>query len=326
MIKGIVKNFPFTIISIHSSDIDTFVDFENNTSQIETDVFSFKGKIKNPCLVRLFVEMDNNLLISNPFYIDSGLQNVSIKITGDIIDVISDGASFNENFQKYTNFNNSLKVKNPGRNNDSLLYYYSVLNPDSKMALMELYLSIYGYKDLYEKTFNNFNDALKESYLGHAVSKKIKLHKSVENGNIFPAINLIDTLNNKSDLKSITKDKYIYLEFWHHGCVYCIQDFPYIKKLFQKYQSRNFDIISVSTDPAKFINHWKETIIKHQLPWQQYLDVNGIRSKELGIKYFPHNFILDPNGIIIYKNINTQHFLIALDIIFKKPCYSDTKI
>jgi len=65
-------------------------------------------------------------------------------------------------------------------------------NPTSQFGMMELYYSIRGFNSIYEKTFDNFSNSLKTSFLGKAVNKKIQSHNCVEVGLIFPDMILPD--------------------------------------------------------------------------------------------------------------------------------------
>ncbi|MEY4935529.1 MAG: hypothetical protein RIS64_1888, partial [Bacteroidota bacterium] len=42
--------------------------------------------------------------------------------------------------------------------------------------------------------------------------------------------------------------------------------------------------------------NWKNVIKNFNLPWQQYLDLNGIEAKKLSIVAYPSNFLLDEQG------------------------------
>ncbi len=317
VIKGFVHNSPFNEISIQASyNPDSFVIVESYTVKIIDSTFIFKGTIKNCTGVRLFIK-DNLNYLSEWFYIDAGMQNLQINFKDELIDVTSDAEIFYENKIKFKNFKDSVKLRNPNIKIDSLLYLYSMSNPNSQFGMMEFYYSLQGFDSIYDKTFDNFSNPLKKSFLGKAVYKKIQSHKRVEVGSIFPDMSIFDIRDNEVNLASITKNKYTLIEFWHSWCGYCIKEFPEIKKLYFKFSGDNFNVISISTDLSKHKPNWKETIEKNKLPWEQYIDLNGVKSKEFGIRYFPQNFLLEKNGKIIAKNIDASIFNTVIDLVSK---------
>lgn len=48
---------------------------------------------------------------------------------------------------------------------------------------------------------------------------------------------------------------------------------------------------------------WQNAIVKDQITWPQFWDINGRESAKLSIVAFPTNFLLNSEGKIIKKNI-----------------------
>ncbi len=98
------------------------------------------------------------------------------------------------------------------------------------------------------------------------------------------------------------KGKYVLLDFWAVWCAPCLQEFPHLKKLYDNTDRKKFEIIGVIGDsPSKAI---KKVIEKHSIVWPQILSTDFNKIKEVyGVYGYPMTFLLDPEGVIIAKNL-----------------------
>lgn len=99
--------------------------------------------------------------------------------------------------------------------------------------------------------------------------------------------------------------KYLLLDFWASWCVPCRAETPYLIKAREQFGKNGFEILSVSLDDN--FKSWKEAIIKDKMVWDNLSDLRGwnnVVSKSLyKLHSIPANFLLDPSGKIISKNI-----------------------
>jgi thiol-disulfide isomerase/thioredoxin len=112
-----------------------------------------------------------------------------------------------------------------------------------------------------------------------------------------------DTSGNPISLSSF-RGKYVLVDFWASWCGPCRKENPAIVQTFHKYKEKNFSIIGVSFDNSK--NAWLQAIRKDGLNWTNVSDlkffVNAV-GRLYGITSIPSNFLVDPNGKIIAKDI-----------------------
>lgn len=126
-----------------------------------------------------------------------------------------------------------------------------------------------------------------------------------------PAIDFVQT-NEKGELVSLAdfKGKFVLIDFWASWCGPCRAEYPYLKKAYEKYKGKNFEIIGISLDDKE--NHWQNAIKTNAFEWVQLSDLKGRNNaiaKAYGIAAIPQSFLLDMEGRIIAKNLRGDDLL-----------------
>ena len=127
--------------------------------------------------------------------------------------------------------------------------------------------------------------------------------------------------DNNSKIFSLSdyKGKYILLDFWASWCGPCRAENPNMLKAYKKYKKWGFEIIGISLDVDK--RKWIQAIKEDNLPWKQVSDLKGGENKVAllyGIESIPMNFLIDPNGIIIAKNLRGEDLEAFLRTVIKQ--------
>lgn len=190
---------------------------------------------------------------------------------------------------------------------DSILMQYVADHPDSYLALwklVELY-GFVGYEDIYASTYAHFSDALKNTYTGKVLGKKLEVTARLAQGKPFPTMETVDTdlqeyLISQADF---TKNQYTFVDFWYSNCRPCIAQFPHLRETYEKYREQGFEIVGISTDRIRYQDMWMKAIDRFELIWPQYWDKDGKESAALAINRFPTNYLLDSEGKIIAKDL-----------------------
>jgi len=107
---------------------------------------------------------------------------------------------------------------------------------------------------------------------------------------------------NTQDLQ-LPKAKYILVDFWFNNCRPCLEAFPKMKELYERFHRKGFEIVGISIDRTENIEKWQNRIIERNLVWSQYLDENGKIATNNKITGFPTTFLLDEQKNVIKKNI-----------------------
>lgn len=121
-----------------------------------------------------------------------------------------------------------------------------------------------------------------------------------------------DTLGKLVSLKSF-RGKYVLIDFWASWCGPCRAENPNLVEAFKKYASKNFTVLGVSLDDNK--TSWMNAIRKDRLTWTQVSDLQSWNNKVAQlykIQSIPANYLLDPNGKIIAKDLRGAELQIKL--------------
>lgn len=99
------------------------------------------------------------------------------------------------------------------------------------------------------------------------------------------------------------KGKYVLLDFWASWCIPCRAENPNVSKAYNKYHDKGFEILAVSLDVKK--KDWIDAIHEDHLPWKHVSDLTdeNILSSTYRVRAVPTNFLIDPSGKIVAKNL-----------------------
>lgn len=162
------------------------------------------------------------------------------------------------------------------------------------------------YNHLAEEVFNLLSDSLLQLPKA-AVTKEFFLNKNkVRIGSIAPEFEMNDRFGRNIKLSNY-RGKYLLLDFWASWCLSCRQEHPNLIAVYDDFKGANFDILSVSIDSKK--DKWLNAIIEDGLIWSQISDLkasNGEVYQKYGIGTIPCNFLLDPHGKVIAKDLKGQ--------------------
>ncbi|MBR8536216.1 AhpC/TSA family protein [Carboxylicivirga sediminis] len=101
------------------------------------------------------------------------------------------------------------------------------------------------------------------------------------------------------------RGKYVLVDFWASWCKPCRMENPNVVKAYNDYNSKGFDVVSVSVD--RDLEAWKKAIEEDGLTWTQVNadEASGV-AEIYGIQSIPSTFLLDKEGKIIAKNLRGE--------------------
>lgn len=181
-------------------------------------------------------------------------------------------------------------------NNNSLLSLYS----------FNRFTTFFADYEKIEKDFSLLPDWAKNSPDGKNILAKIEGAKSAQINTQAKGFTQLSATGQKISLDQF-QGKYILLDFWASWCAPCRKEHPNLIKTYEEFKNKDFDIISVSLDDQR--SNWLTAIEKDKLTWTQISDLKGQQNEiavEYGIQSVPANFLINPDGLIIAKNINSE--------------------
>jgi peroxiredoxin len=317
---------------------------------INNGKFTLKGQIDEPESGILSYNQDSKAdTASLKFWIDKGnIQvNISDKLKNGKITGSKANAEFNSylkktsfDTQEFNEFYEGLKKKAmTGANRDSLqlvfenaygLYKKSIndtrlsyfkSNPGSFVSLLIL-PEIAEYSQNYTLTdslYNLLSSDIKKSPSGKIIMDRFNSEKRLAIGATAPEFSQSDTQGKLVKLSDF-RGKYVLLDFWASWCGPCRQENPNVVKVYNEFKDRNFTVLGVSLDRQEAKSAWLKAISDDNLMWTHVSDLNFWKN-EAAVLYkvtsIPQNFLLDPQGKIIAKNLRGEDLKSALQMLIK---------
>jgi peroxiredoxin len=193
-------------------------------------------------------------------------------------------------------------------------------NPKSPVALFvvhELAKPIANPPD-FPSAFLLLDPSLQNTRLGKSLKAMIDIQNAYKKGDLIPNFTQPD-INGKLINVSDFKGKYLLVDFWASWCGPCRLDNPNLKQAFEKYRKDGLVVLAVSIDDAK--EKWIKAI--NQDGTGGFIQVGDMKGRQnsaaqlLKVKSIPQNYLIDPNGKILGKNLHGMELNTALEKIFK---------
>ena len=221
-------------------------------------------------------------------------------------------------------FQNSMqnKLKAVQVEQQAVLKSFVSANPKSYLSLLAL-SSLGGpsaNEAEIEALYNSLGQELKDTEAGRNISTSINERKATAIGAIAPDFTQNDAGGSPIKLSSF-RGKYVLLDFWASWCGPCRQENPNVVTAYNKYKNKKFTILGVSLDDAQGKDNWMKAVANDGLTWTQVSDLKGWENAAAALYFvhsIPQNYLIDPDGKIIAKNLRGEDLENKLAEIFGK--------
>lgn len=152
-------------------------------------------------------------------------------------------------------------------------------------------------KALVVSVYSKLTDEQRQSRLGEEITSLLSISSTVQEGDKIADVELKDIKGNIHHLSDY-KGKYIILDFWSRYCGPCLDAFPLLKEIAEKYKEK-IVVISLSVDPEAV---WKETEVKESADnWLQLSDGLGMSgiAAHYGVHALPSFIYISPESTVL---------------------------
>lgn len=201
----------------------------------------------------------------------------------------------------------------------TLYYDFFERYPASYVSLntLELYNTTWD-KKMVRELFEKLDTRFEGTPQWENIQRFLRVNKDVSIGQPMADFTQPDTSGNVIRLSKV-RDQYTLLEFWASNCAPCRAENPDMVRMYKQYSDYGFEIVGVSLDQQK--KEWLKAINQDQLPWVNVSDLKGNQNDAAliyGVNAMPSNFLIDPSGIIIDKDLRGEKLEKKLAELFLK--------
>jgi peroxiredoxin len=300
---------------------------ETARTKLVNSKFTIKGSVKEPILCFIIVGSEKPLEV----YVENAIISVKgKKATPPVYEV--EGSASHKDFDLFlkgfmpqanqlSSLASTINTTVQGAERDKLMAVYNTTRdnvqkvidqfikdkPKSVVAPFVLNVTYSFNEDIVmlENRFKLLDEKVRNSEAGNQLEKFINESKIGAIGTQAIDFSQPDTTGTPVSLSSF-RGQYVLLDFWASWCGPCRTENPTVVESFKKFNKKNFTVLGVSLDRPGQKEKWVNAIHEDNLTWTHVSDLqfwNNSAAMLYKVKGIPQNFLIDPQGKIVAKNL-----------------------
>ncbi len=291
---------------------------------VENGAFTYEGKYEVPAMYSLSAAKEGRSKFNVGFFVEPGVMTVSPaegagpgparwQVAGTPANdaSIAYNKAMSDFYQKYREASEE--------DAEALDLEYEKINADYFEANTDNYFGAYllSREYSYEYTGQQLLDAVnsfpEELQQGKILVRQRELAEQrikTDVGNPYIEVSQKDPEGNEILLSSVIENpanKYVLIDFWASWCGPCMGEVPVMKKTYDAFHDKGFEIygISFDTDHDKWVNCIKD----RELNWVHVSDLNRFDNqacRDYTIVAIPSNVLVDANGTVVAKQLRGE--------------------
>ena len=112
----------------------------------------------------------------------------------------------------------------------------------------------------------------------------------------------------------------VLVDFWTYTCINCIRTLPYLRDWYSKYAGNGLVMVGVHSPEFEFEKREegvREAIVRESVAWPVAMDNDFKTWRAYENRYWPHKFLIDHNGRVIYDHIGEGAYDVTEEMIRK---------
>lgn len=318
-----------------TTEREPYIDFDS--AEIRNSFFHIKGRTRVPTMAKLNLNAGRNLSFTNFFVLDTAVTKV-ILFSDSMSSSILEGSALNVQLLTFNRRIREMRIafekkyitatNNPTINKDSLNKLEELLDEDIfQLVLTEIENNPHSIVSSFVadregvislanppamgRLLEAFEGA--ENFFVRKLQKELAAMERTGIGKRIPPFKVVDQANQIYTNKSL-KGRYLFLNFWASWCRPCREENPGLARVYDRFKNTPLRMISVSVDANP--QNWLKAISQDGMKWAQVLaDTDGKMEDRFDVRFIPYNYLVNPRGKIIGKNISPSELEAKLNSI-----------